>query len=137
MADTKPMDEMELAYFAGFFDGEGHVGIYTRRYAMIVTNADPRPLRRLEEVWGGRVLLKPRDPIGHQDIYQWAAYGHKSRPFLEAILPYTKVKRTQIEVYLSALDVAPIGRGKRYKPGAKDKIDECAARLRLLKREVA
>lgn len=49
MADT---EITELAYFAGFFDGEGSVGSYEKRHVVSLTNTDPRPLKRAMELWG-------------------------------------------------------------------------------------
>ena len=136
MADTK---EAEVAYFAGFFDGEGCVAAYRRKYVVSLTNCDVRPLLRARELWGGFVSRQTiaERPGSVRDIWRWQIYGQKSRTFLEAIRPFTQIKREQIDTYLGVLDVLPHGRGSRRLVGAADVIEAGAIKLRLLKREVA
>lgn len=133
MADS---NELELAYFAGFFDGEGCVGAYPRRYVVSLTNTDPRPLIRARELWGGFISKQTKESrqFAIQDLWRWQIYGHKSRPFLEAIRPYSKLKCEQIDTYLSILEVLPYGHGQRRPTGATKIIELGAARLRFLKR---
>jgi hypothetical protein len=131
MADTN-----DTAYFAGFFDGEGSVGMYGSRNAVVLTNTDLRPLVRARQLWGGSITTQPMwtRPIAVQDLHRWSIYGHASRPFLEAIRPFLMLKGEQVDIYLEALAYVPVGRGTRRGPGAAQALDEAARRLRLLKR---
>ena len=134
MADTISLTE--LAYFAGFFDGEGCVAIYPRKYVVSLTNTDVIPLRRAQQLWGGYISTQDRskNPIAIQDIWHWQIYGHNSRAFLEAIRSYTLIKSAQIDTYLEILNHVPSRRGMRYIGDAKEKIEVAAMQLRLLKR---
>lgn len=129
MADTKT-----AVYFAGFFDGEGSVAIYPRKYVVSLTNTDIRPLLLAESLWGGSIATQREDELGVQTIYRWQIYGHSARAFLEEIRPFVMVKGEQIDWYLEALAFVPVGRGQRYQGDAKVEIDRRAAQLRLLKR---
>lgn len=133
MADTT---STELAYFAGFFDGEGMVAIYPRKYVAALANTDVRPLQRAQEIWGGYICSQNADtrPAAIRDLWRWQIYGHNARAFLEDIRPYVILKSEQIDVYLEALAVVPTYRGQKYGPGDKEIIQSASQRLRLLKR---
>ncbi len=137
MADTKI--DTELAYFAGFFDGEGSVAIYSKKYVVSLTNTDLRPLQRAKDLWGGFLSTQTvaTRPFSLQDIWRWQIYGHSARPFLEAIRPFSMLKAEQIDCYLEALSSVPHRRGARRASGADVVIEAASARLRLLKRGVA
>lgn len=127
-------DELELAYFAGFFDGEGSVGMYEHgRYVVNVANTDVRPLARAKELWGGHLNLQGKQKYSVRDLWHWNLYGHFARPFLEDIRPYSRLKAEQIDVYLDALSHVPT-RGQRRRAGADAAIREASTRLKLLKR---
>ena len=136
MADTK-IEKTDLAYFAGFFDGEGHIGIYPKKYLATIGNTDKLPLERAKELWGGSITYQDRGL--NQRIWRWSVYGANSRKFLEDILPYVLNKKAQIEVYLRVLDVIPKGaQGRKgYDSKVREIINAGASKLRLLKWEVA
>ena len=135
MADIKNITE--LAYFAGFFDGEGCVAIYKKKYVVSLTNTDVRPLKKVQEMWGGFINVQKKENrrFAIQDIFRWQVYGHNARPFLEAIRPFVLVKREQIDIYLSVLDVLPKkANGKRGHSGNLwNLINVGALKLRELK----
>lgn len=135
------IEPTEVAYFAGFFDGEGSVGAYPKYgvYRASLTNTDVRALRRARELWGGAILCQTaatRARMSHpsrRDTWRWELAGHSARDFLEAIRPFVKLKGDQIDTYLAMLDVLPRGRGVKRQPGATGLITLAANRLRLLK----
>lgn len=131
MADVQ-FDAFDLAYFAGFFDGEGCVAVYRQKYVVSLTNCDVRPLLQAQALWGGFIASQEQ---GRRRVFRWQIYGQKSRSFLEAIRPFVRLKGEQIDAYLAILLVLPNGRGQRYAPGAAVRIRAGADRLRLLKRE--
>ncbi len=133
MADA---NDLELAYFAGFFDGEGCVGSYHRKHSVCLTNTDARSLSRARELWGGSILKQSKESRrgARQDIFQWYIYGHYSRKFLEDIRPFVKMKGDQIDCYLTILDVIPHKRGTRRQPGTAAIIDMAQQQLSAMKR---
>ncbi len=109
LADSSRMD---LAYVAGLFDGEGHIGFYTykatkngRRYARLVvgiTNSYRPVLEWLCEVIGaGRIQRKRIHGEGWKDCYSFIIQGLAAREFLTAMLPYLRVKRERAVFVLS------------------------------------
>lgn len=90
-------------YAAGFFDGEGHLhisnnhgaGLKYRYHTLVVSvgQNDPRPLRELQETYGG-AIHKNITSSGKQ-YGQWVLNNHRAASFLEKVLPHLIVKRAQ------------------------------------------
>lgn len=104
---------LELSYIAGFFDGEGSVGIH-RSYAknravryelqVALVNTDPRPLWEVQKMFGGGVYLRKHLPK-HKDTYHWTLGQRASETFLKAILPWLIVKKARAELALEFMVV--------------------------------
>lgn len=131
MADTK-----DALYFAGFFDGEGCVAVYPRKYVVSLTNTDIRPLARAQELWGGHISSQSAESRrgAVQDLLRWQIYGQHSRAFVEEIRPYVLVKGEQLDLYPAILDVIPRLRGARRADGVAALVEANGVRLRSLKR---
>jgi hypothetical protein len=101
----------ELAYAAGFFDGEGSIGVYSYRkdqtnngggkYGSMSISISQRKRETLDwlvDRFGGSVYLngthKPNP------IYQWRLNAKQGADFLRAILPWLRDKRDQAELAL-------------------------------------
>src|SRR5215468_12516086 len=104
MADTNV-----FAYFAGFFDGEGSLGIYHKKYVVTLINTDVRPLRKAKDIWGGAIFSRTRTSYcrNAQDQWRWEIYGHSSIQFLRDIRPFVVIKGEQIDCYLEAMNFVP------------------------------
>ena len=128
----------EVAYTAGFFDGEGCVNIarYLKRgrpyhtLAIIFTNTDFQVLAWLQQRWGGNVF-KPtqldarRRPYGHLRLSAGPA-----RPLLQAMLPHLIIKKSQVEIALEFIESRSANRGGRHgDPVAKARRAALAARM--------
>jgi hypothetical protein len=91
--------EVQLAWFAGFFDGEGTCGIYTVegrfQYRMTIAQKDARPLVLIQELFGGKVYHPPAS----QGQYQWHLVGEKSVILAREFLSYSSNKIDQLKVY--------------------------------------
>lgn len=134
----------DWAYFAGLFDGEGSVTITitTRKSdtqsckagqvqsneSLRISNNNPVPLLELEEKFGGRVRSHSAD---RPDSWVWICQGHASVKFAKKILPYVRVKKGQLEIYIAFMAL------KRRKALGRTKLtdDELAVR-RSLKEEL-
>lgn len=105
-------DESAL-YFAGFFDGEGCVGLYERlakhcgnaltpniSIGLSIANTNVEVLKHIHRTIGGH-----RPEKGHvkptmngspgKKLFRWAAQSRESYHILKRVLPYLIVKREQ------------------------------------------
>lgn len=92
----------DLAYLAGFFDGEGCVYINRNKpnrwrgmgYHLEIsfTNGDPAPLLLAQEMFGGQVTTTNDGRAGHKTIHRLRVRCLKAKTALEAMLPYLRVK---------------------------------------------
>ena len=111
MLESKLTRKEERIYFAGFFDGEGYVGIqrcssktakkgYRNILVVSLTNTNPKPVNLACKIYGGRIdQYTPKK--GKKLAYQWRIWSKKAAVFLLDVLPYTLVKKEQVEIALS------------------------------------
>jgi len=107
----------EIAWAAGFFDGEGCVGYYTQNYRMsaCVVQKDLRPLYRfLSAVGFGKVYPNKNAGIGKASRWQVTSAGDVVRLY-ELLLPYlSEPKKEQFQRSIEAWTQRP---SKRYHYG--------------------
>jgi hypothetical protein len=119
---------MELAYIAGFFDGEGCVGIRkpskTATHSAYATIGQNRPevLRQIQVQFGGNLRYAPQNHVWN---YQLSA--RKAIAFLKAIEPYTIVKKQEILLVLQAFEEMTFNK----KAGVPKHLTELRERNRL------
>jgi len=101
----------ELAWAAGFIDGEGCVSVAksTRngqplpyyRADLSASNTVKAPLDKLSAMFGGRVMVV-RPSVGRRRVsYAWKTSGTaRSAEVLRQLLPWLTVKRRQAELIL-------------------------------------
>jgi len=100
------MDELDIAWAAGFIDGEGCMYLKRHRNDMSnisVLQADRRPLDKLVDLFGGRVTVNRVDQgkNGGKTHYQWfLADAPSICVALTAMLPYFRVKQEQARILL-------------------------------------
>lgn len=103
--------EVDKAYAAGLFDGEGSVqipfpkntnGVRYHKLQVSVANTDPRPLLWLKERFGGDVSHLLRIPkTGTKPGLRWACGNRIAAAFLEAVRPYLIIKAEQTDIALA------------------------------------
>lgn len=108
------------AYFAGLFDGEGHVELRVtqntrpdnfrlRTYLHVSQKADVRPLFLLQEHYGGSLRMNP-----NTGVTDWRVGALQAETFARDILPYVIVKKAELELWLEArASAAMYQRGRR------------------------
>lgn len=89
---------MTPEYLAGFFDGEGYVGVQVpggkaSSIQTIVVQKDTEILHDIQSVYGG--VVSKRSTGGTSS---WYATGYKALPFLKSILPHLRYKKPQVEI---------------------------------------
>jgi len=110
------MNNIEIGYAAGLFDGEGSVGISKRSSGQIFLQVQIS--MRCKEIpewfgnhFGGNAVVykQGKHALGSGPICKWSISGCSAHEFLEIIAPYLIEKREQAEVALEF----PNGTGKR------------------------
>jgi hypothetical protein len=134
------MTELDLAYLAGFIDGEGSIGIVVvakhKKYVTQIAacNCNPTPIMLLKELFGGKIRLRNWKNKKWKPNYEWKLTAKKAAVVIKAILPYLKIKNKQAEIVLRSQQL----KGKytagmmRWHPELKVARD---AELQLLKEE--
>ena len=119
-------DQLFLAWAAGFFDGEGCVmvelskekrclhGFRTSLHTTVTQTSLPCLELFLHRFGGAITTSENRTPNGRRWAvqYRWIVRNEQALIFLQAILPYTVVKKEQVVVALSYPLLTE--RGKRY-----------------------
>lgn len=113
----------DLAWAAGFIDGDGVISAYQRSdrnngFAVVVRamNTNRLALDKLQGMFGGTVhtMTKATNTHGWKPSFYWAASDRTAEVAIRGLLPYLILKRPQAELALEARSfVGPVGRGKR------------------------
>lgn len=103
-----PVTETEKAYFAGFFDGEGYIGLAaaskTQMSLRVIIGQKTREvLDMLRASYGGGVYQTTDKRSGRSHFY-WDCKSRAAERFVRDIEPYVHVKRAQVDVALEYRD---------------------------------
>ena len=127
----KQSNATKLAYAAGFFDGEGCVRIARSNHKknrkspmyyliVMIRQKDGQIMDWLVGNFGGMVILMNKtfikngfDKAGENWIYEWRVENIKAQLFLKSILPFSKLKKPQIELALQFQERKNQGRLKK------------------------
>ncbi len=126
------MDQIEIAYAAGLFDGEGSVSLVCHRSnrshspQVAVASNDREVLAWLQKRWGGSIVTKQPRKVTHSVSYDWRLTDRRALAFLRLIRPFLVIKRKvrRIDLLLSEY-IACTPRNGRYS-------DEMAERKQAL-----
>lgn len=97
----------DIAYLAGFLDGEGCVTIAKDnkgkyfRLRLTASNVVASPIVALLETFGGKMYYSEQTDKTKQPIYAWRICGNSAANCINTLLPYSLVKRSQ---YLLAIE---------------------------------
>ncbi len=93
------MDDAELAYAAGLFDGEGSISLVRQKNnrshspQVSVASNDFEVLVWFQKRFGGSIVTKqPRKPT-HSVSYDWRLTDRRALAFLQLIRPYLVIER--------------------------------------------
>lgn len=107
----------DVAWAAGFIDGEGCIAIARYTLRLQVNQVDPAPLIKLRELFGGaihqqQVLRNSRKRV----LWSWAVGARNALYVLEAIRPYLTTKAIQADLGIE------FGRGVRTSKIGQPKV---------------
>lgn len=135
--------EHNLAYIAGYFDGEGTVGINrstrngSSRYRIQVSlgNTYKPAVDELKTTFGGSIHPHSKGKSNHRQMWYWTVNGVAAYNFLSKVLPYLREKQAQAQEVMDFYSVYGLGRSVQYRRTGKQKEDQEARynRLRTLK----
>ncbi len=90
--DVDPsVTDVEIAWAAGVYEGEGHAWGNSGRTVAIVSQKDPEILYRLREMFGGRIEMNRANSSKY--IHSWKLYGDRGRKFFQLIFPLLSTRR--------------------------------------------
>ena len=104
-------EALNLAWAAGFFDGEGCIrinkarrkeGRTTYNLQIFVRQVDPKPIYKLRDLFGfGAISYRERSVDSNPNaraIYTWSTAGPKAIEVLTALYPFLVTKSEQAEI---------------------------------------
>lgn len=103
----------DLAYFAGFFDGEGSISLSLqsntkgkrkrRAYYLRITivNTYLPTLQWIKSLWGLGTINPHCPEEGLKPRWEWRASSNQALHILRATLPFLQVKREQVEIAIA------------------------------------
>jgi hypothetical protein len=101
--------DTELAYLAGFIDGEGSIcvfGYHNRRHSALrltAYNTNREVLEWIAFNFGGRVRPVKRRTPKNRPQFVWEISARPAATILLAIRPYLQVKAQQAELFLEVV----------------------------------
>lgn len=90
------MQQIDIAWAAGFYEGEGHLSYRTGNGGplVVINQCNKEPLDKLQALFGGQVYGPKKVKGGRQDVYIWNLTKHtESRSFIYSIFPYLSDKK--------------------------------------------
>lgn len=135
--------QLDLAWAAGFLDGEGCFTLVkmsgatnpSQRSLYVGASQSTRePLEKLQSLFGGKLSIRSRPTDKGTVMHVWLL-GQRSAvvaEFIPQVLPYLVVKRREAEILLEF--AATVRRRGRPRRGVTDSTsqDEIATRMRLI-----
>lgn len=133
----------DIAWAAGFFDGEGCIqlvhrtrGRYEDWHLMVhAVNTDIRPLHRFVQLFGGsvQVLHHAENSRGFLPSWQWVVSHKKASAALHTMLPFFIVKKEQAELALLSRHYVSLKR-ERLTPETRHALQDIRVRLQVMKK---
>lgn len=130
------MTDIQKAYYAGFFGGEGTVSIevYKRKgkctdlLALYVVNTDRRILEQLKTNFGGHIQKHSKSVLSVKTCWKWKITDRAGFNFLLVIHPYLVVKKLQADI---AIEYVNKHKGKKFYGNKGMPPEERKARISL------
>lgn len=137
------MKETDIAWAAGFFDGEGAVmlspkgtnGSYYTLYAT-VGQVNPRPLLKLQQLFGGVVKKRKATTSAGNPFSVWRTAADTASNALTLMLPHLVDKQEEVKLALHMQDLKQKGKRKgtiRYSIEEHDEFNEIYRQFKEVK----
>jgi hypothetical protein len=129
-------DKIASVYFAGFFDGEGYIGLlkrqrgkYTEYFVQLsIGQKDGAVMDWIKDNFGGNVYLVKRD-----GTFYWTSSNRNALKILKRIFPYLKYKKPQAQMAIEFFEGQP-KRESRVSPVEMDRRESIYLMLKAEKK---
>jgi len=108
---------VSVEYLAGFFDGEGSIGVYRRKdahrpkFSVVVVNTNKQSLRSFQEFFQvGKIYEHRKYKTHHKDKWRWIVGGRREvEVVLGKLVGHLSVKQRDAEIALSIIRMIKAG----------------------------
>ena len=131
------MNDIDLAYIAGLFDGEGSITLARLQHKVWnkgsdfslrvrIHNTRKPVLEWVAKTIGGKIYTASHYPKGgHNEVFQWLITGPSAIALLLKLKPYIKIKGPQIEIALAFQKTKEkIGDKRQFRLGVPSPISQ-------------
>ena len=135
--------KLDRRWLAGFFDGEGTIGMYYRIYPsgkinfkryVYLANTRLDILESVKSEFGGYIRMLHKKLNRERPCYQWQASGTLGNKFLSEIKDYLLVKNEQCDLWFQFSKTVTEGRLMNFKHGATIDSDLTKSRIVMINR---
>jgi hypothetical protein len=131
---------MDIAYVAGFFDGEGSVSMHSDTLEVSVVQAQLGVLEALRNQLGGTIRVHRSGVVADErqngvrrQIWRWTLVGYAAAKFLREMEPYLIVKRDRTLKALKWWEDRLVSRSRMRMPDAYYKEARASGRNVLVR----
>ena len=137
------MTNEQLAWAAGFFDGEGYISIpqrkakpknktYLSTYVRLgINHVDPRPLQKFQQLFGGKLVCVTEIVGNRKPRWQWKLSCQQAKDFILLVRPYLINKDIVADIALRFLETISLNK-KQLSSEILNIRQDCATRLKLV-----
>lgn len=100
-------NETDLAYAAGYLDGEGCFQWNGNTVSVTVDNTYPNTLMWLKKMFGGSVGRLNRKDENCRTTYRYRIFGFGAASLSQKVLPYLQEKAEQAKILIKIRSTAP------------------------------
>lgn len=122
----------DLAWAAGFFDGEGYITIgrrntkaksgvrYTGHYLRIgINHVAPEPLHEMQRIFGGKIEYSDKVIGNRKPRSRWTANTRQAAETLKQLMPYFRNKQRAAELGLEFQSTIASENGQSLSPATR------------------
>ena len=104
-----PYKKEDLAYIAGVIDSDGCISINKdiKKYkpTIEIVQVQPEAINFMNKIFEGKIIKKSNHK-NRKDLYRWRIQSRNNlKIFLEAILPFLKIKRKQAKIVINYCNI--------------------------------
>lgn len=105
------LTQSEIAYLAGYTDGEGCITIVNGRTLMVgIETCYPKVVHRYYQLFGGHFSRYDREKKAHRPAFRWRAFSETAYMVIQTLLPFLREKKRQAELCLKFYNTKDAGK---------------------------